>query len=153
MSRATYLSAITVYPLLPQVLHMLVKGRGFPRQPYVQEVVGIRFCSMQYLLICVVQVSLWLMCDGSLLLPFLEKPTFTQRPTDVVAKFGSSVQFTCGVHGDPLPKVWWHKEHGKLPVARCVLCVRSVSPASTVLSKGLSDCVAQRVSKQLTSPD
>ncbi|XP_025047907.1 roundabout homolog 4 isoform X4 [Alligator sinensis] len=52
------------------------------------------------------------------LVSVLEKPTFTQRPTDVVAKFGSSVQFTCGVHGDPLPKVWWHKEHGKLPVAR-----------------------------------
>ncbi|XP_053861810.1 roundabout homolog 4 [Malaclemys terrapin pileata] len=52
------------------------------------------------------------------LVSVLEKPTFTRRPSDIVAKFGSTVQLGCGVEGDPLPKVWWHKEHGELPWGR-----------------------------------
>ncbi|XP_034610605.1 roundabout homolog 4 isoform X2 [Trachemys scripta elegans] len=52
------------------------------------------------------------------LVSVLEKPTFTRRPNDIVAKFGSTVQLGCGVEGDPLPKVWWHKEHGELPWGR-----------------------------------
>ncbi|XP_029768753.1 roundabout homolog 4 [Terrapene carolina triunguis] len=52
------------------------------------------------------------------LVSVLEKPTFTRRPSDTVAKFGSTVQLGCGVEGDPLPKVWWHKEHGELPWGR-----------------------------------
>ncbi|TFK06313.1 trans-L-3-hydroxyproline dehydratase [Platysternon megacephalum] len=52
------------------------------------------------------------------LVSVLEKPTFTRRPSDIVAKFGSTVQLGCGAQGDPLPKVWWHKEHGELPWGR-----------------------------------
>ncbi|KAM9114008.1 roundabout homolog 4 [Pangshura tecta] len=52
------------------------------------------------------------------LVSVLEKPTFTHRPSDIVAKFGSTVQLGCGVEGDPLPKVGWHKEHGELPWGR-----------------------------------
>ncbi|XP_030394308.1 roundabout homolog 4 isoform X2 [Gopherus evgoodei] len=52
------------------------------------------------------------------LVSVLEKPTFTRRPSDIVAKFGSTVQLGCGVEGDPLPKVWWHKELGELPWGR-----------------------------------
>ncbi|KAJ6658661.1 hypothetical protein lerEdw1_019821 [Lerista edwardsae] len=48
----------------------------------------------------------------------LEKPTFTRRPSDVVAVLGSTVQFTCGTHGDPTPTIQWHKEYGDLPSGR-----------------------------------
>ncbi|XP_043389803.1 roundabout homolog 4 isoform X4 [Chelonia mydas] len=52
------------------------------------------------------------------LVSVLEKPTFTRRPSDIVAKFGSTVQLGCGVQGDPMPKVWWRKEPGELPWGR-----------------------------------
>ncbi|XP_066495820.1 roundabout homolog 4 isoform X2 [Tiliqua scincoides] len=48
----------------------------------------------------------------------LEKPTFTRRPSDVVAIIGSTVQFTCGAHGDPTPAIQWRKEYGDLPSGR-----------------------------------
>ncbi|KAH0623224.1 hypothetical protein JD844_031300 [Phrynosoma platyrhinos] len=47
-----------------------------------------------------------------------EKPTFSRRPNDVQAKLGTSVQFMCGIHGDPTPTVQWHKEDGELPAGR-----------------------------------
>ncbi|XP_048369346.1 roundabout homolog 4 isoform X2 [Sphaerodactylus townsendi] len=52
------------------------------------------------------------------LVSVLEKPVFTRRPSDVVAKLGSTVQFVCGVHGDPVSTVRWHKEDGELPTGR-----------------------------------
>ncbi|XP_060106911.1 roundabout homolog 4 [Heteronotia binoei] len=52
------------------------------------------------------------------LVSVLEKPVFTRRPSDIMTKLGSTVQFTCGVHGDPVPTVQWHKEHGELPSGR-----------------------------------
>ncbi|XP_075460423.1 roundabout homolog 4 isoform X2 [Ascaphus truei] len=48
----------------------------------------------------------------------LEKPVFTKKPNDIVATFGSTVQFWCGTHGDPKPLVRWNKEHGELPTGR-----------------------------------
>ncbi|XP_053124972.1 roundabout homolog 4 [Hemicordylus capensis] len=48
----------------------------------------------------------------------LEKPTFTRRPTDVVATLGSTIQFICGIHGDPKPTIKWQKENGDLPSGR-----------------------------------
>ncbi|XP_044293536.1 roundabout homolog 4 isoform X1 [Varanus komodoensis] len=48
----------------------------------------------------------------------LEKPTFTRKPSDVLAMLGSAVQFMCGVHGDLVPVVQWEKENGELPVGR-----------------------------------
>ncbi|XP_026573821.1 roundabout homolog 4 isoform X3 [Pseudonaja textilis] len=47
-----------------------------------------------------------------------ERPTFIRRPSDVVASVGSSVQFTCGIHGDPKLVVQWYKEDGELPSGR-----------------------------------
>nr|XP_008117297.1 PREDICTED: roundabout homolog 4 isoform X2 [Anolis carolinensis] len=47
-----------------------------------------------------------------------EKPTFSRRPNDVQAKPGSTVQFMCGIHGDPTPVAQWHKEDGDLPAGR-----------------------------------
>ncbi|XP_077161595.1 roundabout homolog 4 isoform X2 [Paroedura picta] len=52
------------------------------------------------------------------LVSVLEKPVFTRRPSDIVARLGSTVQFICGVHGDPMPTVQWHKEYGELPSGR-----------------------------------
>ncbi|XP_054854614.1 roundabout homolog 4 [Eublepharis macularius] len=52
------------------------------------------------------------------LVSVLEKPVFTRRPNDIVAKLGSTVVFTCGIHGDPMPTVQWHKEYGELPSGR-----------------------------------
>ncbi|XP_053223454.1 roundabout homolog 4 isoform X1 [Podarcis raffonei] len=52
------------------------------------------------------------------LVSILEKPVFTRRPNDVVAKLGSTVLFMCGVHGDPTPAIQWHKETGELPSGR-----------------------------------
>ncbi|KAM4702939.1 roundabout homolog 4 [Rhinophrynus dorsalis] len=48
----------------------------------------------------------------------LEKPTITNKPADVLAKFGSTVQFWCGTQGEPRPEVRWSKEHGELPQGR-----------------------------------
>ncbi|ETE74096.1 Roundabout-like 1, partial [Ophiophagus hannah] len=47
-----------------------------------------------------------------------ERPTFIRRPSDVVASVGSSVQFICGIHGDPKLVVQWYKEDGELPSGR-----------------------------------
>nr|XP_056716860.1 roundabout homolog 4 [Euleptes europaea] len=52
------------------------------------------------------------------LVSVLEKPVFTRRPSDIAAKLGSTVQFMCGIHGDPMPTVQWHKEYGELPSGR-----------------------------------
>ncbi|KAM4650402.1 roundabout homolog 4 isoform 3-T3 [Discoglossus pictus] len=48
----------------------------------------------------------------------LEKPVITNKPSDVVARSGSAVQFMCGTQGDPKPTVRWTKEHGELPHGR-----------------------------------
>ncbi|XP_012822438.2 roundabout homolog 4 isoform X2 [Xenopus tropicalis] len=48
----------------------------------------------------------------------LEKPMFTYKPSDVTAKFGSTVQFGCGAQGDPKPTFHWSKENGDLPQGR-----------------------------------
>lgn len=50
----------------------------------------------------------------------VERPTFTRRPNDVVASVGSSVQFICGIRGDPKLVVQWYKEDGELPPGRQV---------------------------------
>ncbi|XP_058050570.1 roundabout homolog 4 isoform X3 [Ahaetulla prasina] len=47
-----------------------------------------------------------------------ERPTFIRRPSDVVASIGSSVQFICGIRGDPKLVVQWYKEDGELPAGR-----------------------------------
>ncbi|XP_061448997.1 roundabout homolog 4 isoform X2 [Rhineura floridana] len=52
------------------------------------------------------------------LVSVLEKPVFTRRPNDVVAKLGSTILFMCGTYGDPTPVVQWHKENGELPSGR-----------------------------------
>uniref|UniRef100_A0A8C0ITE3 Ig-like domain-containing protein n=1 Tax=Chelonoidis abingdonii TaxID=106734 RepID=A0A8C0ITE3_CHEAB len=81
------------------------------------------------------------------LVSVLEKPTFTHRPSDIVAKFGSTVQLGCGVEGDPLPKVWWHKEHGELPWGRYVVYIRRLNTLRihyvTTLDSGRYICTAQ----------
>ncbi|KAG8141444.1 hypothetical protein E2320_007065, partial [Naja naja] len=48
----------------------------------------------------------------------VERPTFIRRPSDIVASVGSSVQFICGIHGDPKLVVQWYKEDGELPSGR-----------------------------------
>ncbi|XP_069470641.1 roundabout homolog 4 isoform X2 [Ambystoma mexicanum] len=47
-----------------------------------------------------------------------EKPVFTRKPSNIVAKFGSTVQFWCEIQGDPIPIVKWQKETGELPFGR-----------------------------------
>ncbi|KAG8434665.1 hypothetical protein GDO86_012867 [Hymenochirus boettgeri] len=48
----------------------------------------------------------------------MEKPVFTNKPSDVIAMFGSTVQFGCETQGDPRPKIRWSKENGELPQGR-----------------------------------
>ncbi|XP_015193166.2 roundabout homolog 4 isoform X1 [Lepisosteus oculatus] len=54
-------------------------------------------------------------------LTVLERPIFTQKPQDVTAMVGGSVQFTCRVQGDPMPAVHWSRDQGLLPYGRYVV--------------------------------
>uniref|UniRef100_A0A674IEY0 Ig-like domain-containing protein n=1 Tax=Terrapene triunguis TaxID=2587831 RepID=A0A674IEY0_9SAUR len=49
---------------------------------------------------------------GEETVPSLGLAHWAWRSVDSQAALG------CGVEGDPLPKVWWHKEHGELPWGR-----------------------------------
>ncbi|KAL7981486.1 hypothetical protein Chor_002382 [Crotalus horridus] len=55
----------------------------------------------------------------------LERPTFIRKPSDVVASVGSSVQFICGIRGDPKLVVQWYKEDGDLPSGRQMVLGRA----------------------------
>ncbi|CAM4686672.1 roundabout homolog 4 isoform X2 [Caretta caretta] len=79
------------------------------------------------------------------LVSVLEKPTFTRRPSDIVAKFGSTVQLGCGVQGDPMPKVWWRKEPGELPWGRYEVDEENTLRIHyvTTLDSGRYICMAQ----------
>ncbi|KAG9482417.1 hypothetical protein GDO78_011222 [Eleutherodactylus coqui] len=75
----------------------------------------------------------------------LEIPQFTNKPTDVVAKAGSAVQFVCGAQGSPKPIVQWSKEQGALPTGRYAvtnentLCLQRV----TIQDSGKYICTAR----------
>ncbi|CAN2388121.1 angiogenesis [Pristimantis euphronides] len=75
----------------------------------------------------------------------LEIPQFTNKPADVVAKPGSTVQFVCGAQGNPKPVVQWSKEQGALPTGRYAitnentLCLQRV----TVQDSGKYVCIAR----------
>uniref|UniRef100_A0A8C4YSS9 Ig-like domain-containing protein n=1 Tax=Gopherus evgoodei TaxID=1825980 RepID=A0A8C4YSS9_9SAUR len=59
----------------------------------------------------------------------------------------ATVQLGCGVEGDPLPKVWWHKELGELPWGRYVMYIRRLNTLRihyvTTLDSGKYICTAQ----------
>ncbi|XP_074832788.1 roundabout homolog 4 isoform X2 [Carettochelys insculpta] len=79
------------------------------------------------------------------LVSVLEKPSFTRRPSDTVARGGSAVQLACGVWGDPLPQVRWHKEQGELPWGRHEVDAENTLRIHSVmaLDSGRYICTAQ----------
>ncbi|XP_014250865.1 roundabout homolog 2-like isoform X2 [Cimex lectularius] len=46
------------------------------------------------------------------------KPFFSKEPSDVTVVADSSVELECKVGGDPVPKILWRRDDGKMPVGR-----------------------------------
>ncbi|XP_075695324.1 roundabout homolog 4 isoform X2 [Rhinoderma darwinii] len=75
----------------------------------------------------------------------LEMPQFTNKPSDVITKPGSTVQFACGAHGNSKLSMHWSKEQGALPIGRYAitnentLCLQRV----TVQDTGTYVCTAR----------
>lgn len=83
------------------------------------------------------------------------KPFLTRPPEDVVALVGETVEFTCGVGGDPLPDILWrrHAPGGTMPLGRVrVLEDRSLRLERIVLAdQGRYTCEADNPAGALTA--
>lgn len=83
------------------------------------------------------------------------KPFLVRPPEDIVALVGSTVEFPCGVGGDPLPDVLWRRNSpgGTMPLGRVrVLEDRTLRLERITLSdQGRYTCEADNPAGALTA--
>lgn len=86
---------------------------------------------------------------------FSVKPFLVRGPEDAIALVGSSVEFACGVGGDPLPDVFWQRNSpgGTMPLGRVqVLEDRTLRLERITLSdQGRYTCEADNPAGSLTA--